>query len=476
MSIVEGINWDLRTSAADNQWYGLTYGNGLYVATAIDGTQRVATSPDGENWTLRNAADARQWIGVAYGNSTYVAVSNTGNLTNRAMTSPDGINWTLRTTPNDNANTGNTSENQWRNVCFGNGLFVAVGTSAEGKGIMTSPDGITWTRRSEPASLENKALVDVTYSSAVGLFVAVGNNLTNRVMTSPDGITWTARSYPVENAWRSVYYGNGVYVAVAASGTGNRVMTSPDGINWTSQTSAADNEWLRVTYGGTLFVAVSRTGSGNRVMTSPDGITWTTRTTNDNQWYNVVHNGISRFVAVGITGTGNRVMTSDPLQTENPICYIGESKVLVQDKQTFESFEVCVKDISPEKHLVYSMTQKQFVSIKVNCISGSTTKFILIEKDLLGENQPSENFYVTPEHPILVNGIETEAKDIKGSKKIKLNKQPVYSLVTDDREALLINNLPVISWEFSEFMNSYKNRINAIWFDNKETNFQVIHK
>jgi len=55
---------------------------------------------------------------------------------------------------------------------------------------------------------------------------------------------------------------------VSNSGTGNRVMTSPDGINWTIRSSAADNDWRSVCYGNGLFVAVSTTGTGNRVMTS----------------------------------------------------------------------------------------------------------------------------------------------------------------------------------------------------------------
>ena len=45
-------------------------------------------------------------------------------------------------------------------------------------------------------------------------------------------------------------------------------MTSPDGINWTIRTSAADNNWFSVAYGNGLFVAVAYTGTGNRVMTS----------------------------------------------------------------------------------------------------------------------------------------------------------------------------------------------------------------
>jgi len=42
---------------------------------------------------------------------------------------------------------------------------------------------------------------------------------------------------------------------------------------WSLRTSASDNNWRSVTYGNGVFVAVSNTGSGNRVMTSPDGIT-----------------------------------------------------------------------------------------------------------------------------------------------------------------------------------------------------------
>jgi hypothetical protein len=45
-------------------------------------------------------------------------------------------------------------------------------------------------------------------------------------------------------------------------------MTSPDGITWTIRTSAADNDWLGIAYGNGLFVAVAITGTGNRVMTS----------------------------------------------------------------------------------------------------------------------------------------------------------------------------------------------------------------
>lgn len=107
-------------------------------------------------------------------------------------------------------------------------------------------------------------------AAGVVLVVAVVAGASPASAADP-GIDWTIRTSAADNPWRSVTYGNGLFVAVANSGTGNRVMTSPDGITWTTRTSAADNLWWGVTYGDGLFVAVAvgaTTGTGNRVMTS----------------------------------------------------------------------------------------------------------------------------------------------------------------------------------------------------------------
>ena len=172
--------------------------------------------------------------------------------------------------------------------------------------------GINWTSRTSAA---DNSWLSVAYGN--GLFVAVAQTGTgNRVMSSPDGINWTSRTSAADNDWYGVAYGNGLFVAVANTGTGNRVMSSPDGINWTIRTSAADNNWRGVAYGNGLFVAVAYSGTGNRVMSSPDGINWTIRTSAaDNQWYGVAY-GNGLFVAVANTGTANRVMSSGK-QIEN---------------------------------------------------------------------------------------------------------------------------------------------------------------
>jgi hypothetical protein len=54
----------------------------------------------------------------------------------------------------------------------------------------------------------------------------------NRIMTSPDGVNWTLRTNPAGANWREVVYGNGQFVAVPDWNNGaNGVMTSPDGVN-----------------------------------------------------------------------------------------------------------------------------------------------------------------------------------------------------------------------------------------------------
>jgi hypothetical protein len=122
--------WTIRSSAADNNWYSVTYGNGTFVAVAYSGTgNRVMTSPDGITWTIRSSAADNNWYSVTYGNGTFVAVAATGTG-NRVMTSPDGITWTIRSSAADNS---------WYSVTYGNGTFVAVAATGTGNRVMTSP-------------------------------------------------------------------------------------------------------------------------------------------------------------------------------------------------------------------------------------------------------------------------------------------------------------------------------------------------
>jgi hypothetical protein len=124
MTSTDAINWTARTSIV-GAWQGVTYGNGMFVAVAEDGDNRVATSPDGITWTARTPAEVNAWQEVTYGNGIFVAVASGG--TNRVMTSTDAINWTART----------SIASAWSSIVYGNGMFVAV-ASGDTTQVMTS--------------------------------------------------------------------------------------------------------------------------------------------------------------------------------------------------------------------------------------------------------------------------------------------------------------------------------------------------
>jgi titin len=305
-AVVDAASWTARDASEANAWISVTYGNGVFVAVAANGSQRVMTSSDGETWTARNAAEANPWSSVTFGNGVFVAVSFDGS--HRVMTSSDGVTWTAR----------NAAEaNYWNSVTFGNGVFVAVARTGTNR-VMTSPDGVTWTARN---AAEANSWMSVTFGN--GVFVAVSFDGSHQVMTSPDGVTWTSRDASAANPWMSVTSGNGVFVAVSYQGF-SQVMTSPDGVTWTAREAAvANSSWTSVTSGNGLFVAVAEAGT-HRVMTSPDGVTWTERDAPEaNSWYSVTY-GEGMFAAVSGAGS-HQVMISSftTLTPDAPTSLVG---------------------------------------------------------------------------------------------------------------------------------------------------------
>ena len=153
----------------------------------------------------------------------------------------------------------------FRGLAFGNGVFVGVSSVN-----YYSYDGISWVigsfLGSEYVTYGNGQFVAVGYAT-------VGGVPTSFIHTSTDGITWTSRT-PSEAMWfQAIAYGNGLYVAVARSGT-NRIMTSPDGITWTSRTTSISPTFSGVAYGAGIWVAVCDTSPGGTTFTSYDGIIW----------------------------------------------------------------------------------------------------------------------------------------------------------------------------------------------------------
>lgn len=153
--------------------------------------------------------------------------------------------------------------------------------------------GAGWsTTNGLPASASWKS---VTFGNGVFVAVASGGTM---AASSPDGITWTARTLPATANWQSVVYANSTFVAVANSSTS--AATSPDGFTWTAQTIPLAS-WQSLTYGNGVFLVVA---FGSSAATSPNGITWTTRTLPASRNWTSATFGNSTFVVVADNTTG----------------------------------------------------------------------------------------------------------------------------------------------------------------------------
>jgi len=137
------------------------------------------------NW--KPLANSNNWYSNTWSSELgiFCMVGGSGGV----VTSPDGFTWTSRTTPFSS----NLSEIAWSPEL---GLFCVTAASNTSQNIMTSPDGINWTARTRPGGVSCE-YTGIDWSPELGLFCIVGNSTSTSVATSPDGITWTARTAAV---------------------------------------------------------------------------------------------------------------------------------------------------------------------------------------------------------------------------------------------------------------------------------------
>jgi uncharacterized repeat protein (TIGR02059 family) len=279
MTSPDALIWTTRT-APPGAWQSVTFGNGSFVAIAADS---AITSTDGITWTAHAVPVSAWasvtygnglYVAVAGGSGYVDCQATTKVLAPWVMTSEDGSTWATQSAA--------TSELQpWNEVTFGNDRFVAVANvgpraqnCAAGDGpaathrVMTSTNGKNWVSVTESAA-PFSAWTSVAYglgSDNVGRFVAV-SYAGERIITSVDGTEWdllddsASRTVASGDWFHKLTYGGGKFVAVAFSG--KKVMTSTDGRIWTSSDPGTTqaNVWSSVAYGDGVYVAVADSGT-----------------------------------------------------------------------------------------------------------------------------------------------------------------------------------------------------------------------
>lgn len=279
------------------------------IAAVVNGTEVHYTFIDGTNrekgigmWTTGNVFTRDKIfatnnggvfteypsVGLTLTTNAVLTISSIAAMDDRpgivALAKGQLSSWVSQTVPNDDT---------WNAIEWGGGsiaLFAAVGVDGAGTGVMTSPDGRTWTDRTNP----NTAIdwTDVAFDPIGEIFVAVGDAGTgNKTMNSTNGTTWSSVAAATAATWQSVVWADslGLFVAVGDTGGVDRVMTSPDGTLWTARTEAVASAWSNIAWSEELGILVaSRTGTtGNAFMTSTDGIAWTTRTSPADATYTI---------------------------------------------------------------------------------------------------------------------------------------------------------------------------------------------
>jgi hypothetical protein len=214
---------------------------------------------------------------LKYSNSTFtlfnyslIFIANTS--TNEAY-SYDGKTWIL----------GNLPSSVQTNIGYGNEIFIAVGSSQ----AYSKDNGVTWTYAATPLAGDWRSIV-----FGDGVFVMVG--FYSQAYSFDNGITWTSAASPLGATWSGVSYGNGVFVTVGYYGA-QQAYSSDNGITWTYASSPLGGTWLNVAFGNGVFVMVG----DSQGYSTDNGLTWTSVASPlGGFWYSVTYgNGV--FVMAG---------------------------------------------------------------------------------------------------------------------------------------------------------------------------------
>lgn len=188
--------------------------------------------------------------------------------------------------------------------------------------VLTSPDGLNWTRRTN--GVGSAELLRVTWTGTQ--LVAVSSDWAfaqSSVAISNDGINWTSPAQSVPGGFEDIVWTGSRFVALGP-GTGNGVggqtsiWHSTNGTQWTEYATPEDTGPLKLCWTGSQVVVVGRhylvetkpdgfggtyksyTPIGASVFNSSDGVTWTEQT---------INTGFSSFQSVCFNGS--QLMAAD---------------------------------------------------------------------------------------------------------------------------------------------------------------------
>jgi len=182
---IDGTTWIERTNPGTGKISrDVTHNGSQWILVG----ENIMRSSNGITWT--ESQSASNLFGVAWNGSVWCAVGGAITSDSQVYTSPDGITWTQRST-------GTGYSESLYDIIWDGSQFVASGTYEANAGspyIITSADGITWSQKTGP--LVTSTATALSYSPELDLYALA---ISAALYTSPDLITWTVRTNPASN-------------------------------------------------------------------------------------------------------------------------------------------------------------------------------------------------------------------------------------------------------------------------------------
>lgn len=280
-----------------NNLTGVAYGNGVYVAVGVIGT--VLASRDAATWTVVPIGTTADLSAVSWDGRQFVAVGASGTV----ALSPYGFQWSVNSVGSSEILAGAASDG---------GRLVVVGASGA---IFWSLDGTMWQRA---ASATTSDLMAVSWTGTRFVAAERGGVVfpgavtpVVGILSSPDGVAWTRTPVPdamsfqafASSGSRLLLIGAYCVVPFASPGgwcdSGALVVVSDDGgVSWSSTKLPGVWAFADVVWTGSRFLAVQ----GDSVLQSPDGLSWTSAGGGPAIWWPAIAIGDSGLVAVGMSG------------------------------------------------------------------------------------------------------------------------------------------------------------------------------
>lgn len=250
----------------------IVHGNGTYVAV---GTRENASnsgiihSKNGITWSRAADHPSGYWpdfYGVTYGEGKYVAVGSYGVI----LSSTNGHNWSCVANNSMERLYEQFGSISFYDVTYGNGLFVAAGSTAQSSSVVAySHDGLNW----QGVGFNNPSFFDGVFFEE-GKFYGTGDS--GVIATSANGVNWQIINTNVLSIFGGFAYGDGTYVSVGEQ-SGEAIYSS-NGTTWSQSfsTSLLGSEGLEsVTFSNGHFIGVGYSFTGNSpIITSSNGRTW----------------------------------------------------------------------------------------------------------------------------------------------------------------------------------------------------------